>query len=90
MDYLSLRKVTGTVISTRRLTNNEGNPRYRFEVSVDGAYPQLFTTSPKSMAAFNGPPPEGEKVTMVVDRFGQIANYGWAECPLRGFGEDLR
>ena len=86
MDHMSLKKIIRVLVMVNRLPNVDGNPVYEFTMS-DGT---TYRTGKNIMGAYKGPPPIGAEVTMVADKFKQIANYGWAESPLLGYGEDIK
>ena len=86
MDHMSLKKIVRRLVSVDRLPNFDGNPVYDFTMD-DGV---TYRTGKNIMGAYKGPPPIGAEVTMVADKFKQIANYGWAGSPLLGYGEDIK
>lgn len=86
MDYTSIKKIVRRLVRVDRLPNVDGNPVYDFTMD-DGV---TYRTGKNIMGAYKGPPTIGAEVTMIADKFKQIANYGWAESPLIGYGEDIK
>ena len=86
MDHMSIKKITRLLVGVKRLPYVDGHPVYDFTMD-DGI---TYRTGKNIMGAYKGPPPIGAEVTMIADKFKQIANYGWAESPLLGYGEDIK